>query len=146
MKVQLLMSKFLSMLGAGQNQVVQNTTSGGSNTTTTGTVVDGIDYGDTPQWIIDFIAPVIRILNTLLIPVIILLGTAGTIYAIVLGVQYAKAETADKRDECKKRLINAVIGIVIMLVALVLLKIFTANANEIFGWVDLESKKTNTNA
>ena len=121
MNLRLLAVKFLSMMGIER---------------------DNIDYGNAPEWVVDIIAPIIKILNSLLVPVIILLGTAGTIYAIVLGVQYSKAETADKRDEAKKRLINAAIGIVIMLVALILLKIFTANAFKIFNWVEVESTVT----
>ena len=89
-----------------------------------------------PEWVYKIIRPIINVLNSLLVPVIILLGVAGSIYAIVLGVQYAKAESADKRDEAKKRLINAVIGVVIMLVALIAMKIFTANADSIFGWIN----------
>ena len=96
---------------------------------------DGINYGSAPTWVIEIIAPILNVLNSLLIPVIILLGTAGMIYVIVLGVQYTKAETADKRDEAKKRLIHAAIGVIIMLVALILVKIFLANAFSIFGWV-----------
>ena len=101
-----------------------------------------IKYGQAPEWVVKIVAPIIEILNSLLVPVIILLGTAGTIYAIVLGVQYSKAETADKRDEAKKRLIHAVIGIVIMLVVLILLKVFVANAFKIFNWVQTEGTTT----
>lgn len=89
-----------------------------------------------PDWVYSIIRPIINVLDSLLIPVIILLGVAGSIYAIVLGVQYAKAESADKREEAKKRLINAVIGVVIMLVALIAMKIFTNNAESIFGWIN----------
>ena len=71
-----------------------------------------------------------------LIPVImIVMGMAGSIYAIVLGVTYAKAEGDDKKAEAKKKLINAVIGIfigiLIMLVFLLLLK----NAAAIKIWI-----------
>ncbi len=114
MKLQLLLSKIIGFMGR---------------------VEGGIDYGDTPGWVIDVIAPIIRVLDSFLLPVIIILGVAGMIYGIVLGVQYAKAESADQREEAKKRMINAIIGIVIMLVLLILMKVFTANANEIFGWV-----------
>lgn len=40
----------------------------------------------------------------------------GTIYAIILGVQYSKAEDADKRKEAKGRLVGAVVGFLITLV------------------------------
>ena len=142
MNLGLLATKFLSFLGkvySDPNNTTEWTKEVGGNK-----YKDGINYGDAPTWVIEIIAPIINILNSLLIPVIILLGTAGTIYAIVLGVQYSKAETADKRDEAKKRLINAVIGIVIMLVALILIKIFVANAASIFGWVKDTSDTTTT--
>ncbi len=79
--------------------------------------------------------PVIKVLDTLLVPLLIIIGTAGSIYAIVLGVNYSKAETADKREEAKKRMINAVIGMVIMLILLILLKLFTANAATVAQWI-----------
>ena len=79
--------------------------------------------------------PVIDILDSMLLPILILLGTAGSIYAIVLGVNYSKAESADKREEAKKRMINAIIGIVVTLLLLILLKLFTANADTIAEWI-----------
>lgn len=46
-----------------------------------------------------------------------LLGV-GTLYCIILGVQYAKAEKGDERDVAKKKAINAGIsfGVIIILV------------------------------
>lgn len=79
--------------------------------------------------------PVVDILDSMLLPILILLGTAGSIYAIVLGVNYSKAESADKREEAKKRMINAIIGIVVTLLLLILLKLFTANAQTIVDWI-----------
>jgi len=80
--------------------------------------------------------PVVDILDSMLLPILILLGTAGSIYAIVLGVNYSKAESADKREEAKKRMINAIIGIVVTLLFLILVKLFTANAGEIVKFVN----------
>ena len=105
--------------------------------------VDNTNYGTTPKWVINILVPILNVLDTLLLPVIIVLGTAGMIYGIVLGVQFAKAETADKREEAKKRMINAIIGIVIMLILLILMKVFTANAYDIFGWV-IDTSATET--
>lgn len=101
--------------------------------------VDQISSDKMPGWIKNIIVPILKVLDQLLIPVIIMLGVAGAIYGVVLGVQYSKAESADKRDEAKKRLINAVIGVVIMLVVLIGMKIFVANAGDIFNWVDNSS-------
>ena len=40
----------------------------------------------------------------------------GLIYSIILGVNYARAEDSNARDEAKKRLIGAIVGIVVALV------------------------------
>lgn len=81
-------------------------------------------------------APIIKILDAMLWPVLILVGTAGSIYAIVLGVNFSKAESADKREEAKKRMINAIIGLVVTIILLILLKLFTANAETIANWIN----------
>lgn len=81
-------------------------------------------------------APIIKILDAMLWPILILVGTAGSIYAIVLGVNFSKAESADKREEAKKRMINAIIGLVITIILLILLKLFTANAQTIADWIN----------
>ena len=54
----------------------------------------------------------------------------------VLGINFSKAESADKREEAKKRMINAIIGIVVTLLFLILVKLFTANAGEIVKFVN----------
>lgn len=81
-------------------------------------------------------APVVEILDAMLVPILILVGTAGSIYAIILGVNFSKAESADKREEAKKRMINAIIGLVVTILLLILLKLFTANAEAIATWID----------
>lgn len=80
--------------------------------------------------------PVVEILDAMLVPILILVGTAGSIYAIVLGVNFSKAESADKREEAKKRMINAIIGLVVTILLLILLKLFTANAQAIANWIN----------
>lgn len=85
--------------------------------------------------------PIIKILDAMLWPILILVGTAGSIYAIVLGVNFSKAESADKREEAKKRMINAIIGLVITIILLILLKLFTANAQTIADWINGYGKK-----
>ncbi len=97
--------------------------------------------GDTPEEEVnDFynrvFKPVVDILDAMLVPILILVGTAGSIYAIVLGVNFSKAESADKREEAKKRMINAIIGLVVTILLLILLKLFTANAQAIANWIN----------
>ena len=82
-------------------------------------------------------------INAMLTPILILVVSAGTIYAVVLGVNFARAETSDKREEAKKRLINAIIGIVIIFVLLLLLKILASNMQGILDFVAPETDDFN---
>lgn len=91
---------------------------------------------DTNSFFNTILGPIVDILDAMLVPILIIIGTAGSIYAIILGVNFAKAESADKREEAKKRMINAIIGLVVTIVLLILLKIFTANAQTIANWIN----------
>ena len=68
--------------------------------------------------------PVVQILDAMLVPILILIGTAGSIYAIILGVNFSKAESSDKREEAKKRIINVLGGMVIIVGLILLLQLF----------------------
>ena len=103
------------------------------STTDTATTTD--PWAETPEWMQNVLKPVTQVLQLLLTPLLIIIGTAGSIYAIVLGVNYSRAETADKRDEAKKRMINAIIGLVIMMLLLILMQLFVSNAAEISTWL-----------
>ena len=82
-----------------------------------------------------FLNPVLSVLTSALIPILIIVGTAGMIYAIVLGVKLARAETSEARDEAKKRLINAIIALVVMIALILLLQLFTENIGKWLGGV-----------
>ncbi|MCI6542206.1 MAG: pilin [Firmicutes bacterium] len=56
---------------------------------------------------------------TILVPLLAIVAAAGIIWAIVLGVNMARADSTEKREEAKKRLIGLVIGIVILVVLIV---------------------------
>ena len=79
---------------------------------------------------------IVGIVDGLLNPILIIGGTVGMIFVIILGVNFSKAESADKREEAKKRMINAIIGVVITMLMLILVKLFTANADEIVTWIN----------
>jgi hypothetical protein len=79
---------------------------------------------------------IVDIVDGLLNPILIIGGTVGMIFVIILGVNFSKAESADKREEAKKRMINAIIGVVVTLLLLILVKLFTANADEIVTWIN----------
>ena len=70
---------------------------------------------------LDAIAQEIKgMMDEIVSPVLTVIGAAGVIYAIILGVNYIKAETPDKRKEAQSRLINAIIGVIILIAGIVL--------------------------
>lgn len=46
-----------------------------------------------------------------------IIAAVGVIYGIILGINYAKAEDTQKKEEAKKRLINAIVGFGIAIIA-----------------------------
>lgn len=81
-----------------------------------------------------WLAPIIKVIDDLFWPVLIIVAAAGAIYIIILAVNLARAESADKATEAKKRLINVVIAIVSVIVLVVLLSFFIANLDTIINW------------
>lgn len=96
-----------------------------------------VDY--TGKWapiknVIDFIGSVLPYL-------LIVVATAGTIYAVILGVNMAKADDASKREEAKKRIVNFVIALVVTIVLILLLKLFADNIDLFLpdSWTEAET-------
>lgn len=82
-----------------------------------------------------FLQPVVNAIADLLPPALIIVATAGSIYAVYLGVIMAKAEDQGKRDEAKKRVINAVLALVTIVVLILLLQIFV---NNLGNWISVD--------
>ncbi len=57
-----------------------------------------------------------NLVKKILGPVFAIIGVAAVIYAIILGINYAKAEDADARKKVQGRLIGALIGAAIVIV------------------------------
>ena len=89
-------------------------------------------------------AKVNEVLHGIVGPCLSVIGSLGVIYIIILGVQYAKAESDDKRLECKKRMTNLAIGVAILIVMLTLCFAidWSILVPEMFGYLD--SVKTAT--
>ncbi len=79
-----------------------------------------VDIEDT-QWA--WVGDIVDAINVILYPLLILLATAGVIYAIILGVKLARAESADEQQEAKKRLVNFIIGLVAVIALILLMKL-----------------------
>ena len=70
-------------------------------------------------------SPIIGLINALLGPLLGIVGAAGAIFCVVLGVKFAKAEEQQDREKAKQALKNAIIGFVlifVLILALTLLK------------------------
>lgn len=70
------------------------------------------------------VSPIVSLLNSILGPMLAIVGALGAIYCIILGVKYAKAEEPQEREKAKGALKNAIIGfglIFILILALNLL-------------------------
>ena len=77
--------------------------------------------------------PIASFLESLIVPITIILAVAGAIWVIILGVQLARAESADKASEAKKRLINVAVAIVAIIVFIWLLSWFVSKVPDLFG-------------
>ena len=68
-------------------------------------------------------------------PILTALGGVGAIYIVILGVQFAKSESEEKRAEAKKRMINLAVGVVlIMALAAVCMFVDWEGLVQIFGY------------
>lgn len=61
-----------------------------------------------------------NVMKTIVGPIISIVGVIGVIYAIKLGIDYAKAEDAEGRKKVQGRLIGACVGVVIIIAGVVL--------------------------
>ena len=66
-----------------------------------------------------WVAQVYEYLGPILYAIMAVVGAAGVIYSIVLGVNLAKAEDQSKRDEAKKRLITTIIAVAVTVVLII---------------------------
>ena len=76
--------------------------------------------------------------NQLTGPLLIVVFAIGTLYAIVLGVRMARADSTEKREEAKKRVINVVIGIAIIVGLILLLNLLASFLPSWIGREDID--------
>ena len=79
------------------------------------------------------VQPIITLLNDLMGPLLAVVGALGSLYCVILGVKYAKAEEPQEREKAKGSLKGAVIGFVLIFVLLLGLKLLTP---AMIGWVE----------
>ena len=64
-----------------------------------------------------------KTLPNILWALLAIVGGAGCVYAIILGVNLAKAESEDKRKQASTRIRNTIIGIATLLILVVFLNV-----------------------
>ena len=72
-------------------------------------------------------------LSTIMWVLLALVGAAGGIYALYVGIKMARAESAEMRDENKKRLINIIVSIVVVIVLILFFNTFLPAILNAFG-------------
>lgn len=55
---------------------------------------------------------IVNVVNNVVTALLAIAGACVAIYAIVLAIQFFRADSAEKREEAKKRLIYAIIGLI----------------------------------
>ena len=85
------------------------------------------------------VAPIVSLLNSLMAPLLAIVGALGALYCVVLGVKYAKAEEPQEREKAKGALKNAVIGFVLIFVLILALNMLMPI---MINWVNQEANGT----
>jgi len=85
--------------------------------------------------------PIVNLINSILYPLLFIVGAGGSIYCVTLGVKYAKAEEPQEREKQKTHLKNAIIGFVLIFILIVALKILMPQMIE---WMETTGNVTTT--
>ena len=84
-------------------------------------------------------APIESMIRAILRPALGIVGALGSLFCIILGVKFAKAEEPQEREKAKAHLKNAIIGFVLIFVLLVALN---ALLDPMITWVTSNAKGT----
>ena len=76
-------------------------------------------------------SPIVELIYSLLGPLLAIVGAAGTIYCVILGVKFAKAEEPQDREKAKGALKNAIIGFILIFVLILAIRLLMPT---LIGW------------
>ena len=76
---------------------------------------EGMDWPNNYTWLTQLFS----VLYPLLYAIMAVAAAAGAVYAIVLGINLARADDQSKRDEAKKRLITVIIAVAVTILLVV---------------------------
>lgn len=79
---------------------------------------------DSGNYDFGWVGDLLTTLSIVLWVLLAIVGAAGGIYAIYVGIKMARADSAEARDENKKRLINIIVSIVVVVVLILFFNTF----------------------
>ena len=82
-------------------------------------------------------APIVALLNSIMGPALALVTAIGSLYCVLLGVKFAKAEEPQEREKAKSHLKNAIIGFVLIFVLILALNLAK---DPLIQWVEDNAK------
>lgn len=77
---------------------------------------------DNPDWSRIYV-PIVNLIDSMLIPILLIVGAVGAIFCVFLGVKFAKADDPQEHEKAKKGLKNAIIGFVLIFVLIGAIKL-----------------------
>ena len=90
-------------------------------------------FADDSASLYSVVNPVVSLLNSLLKPLLAIVVAVGSLYCVILGVKYAKAEEPQDREKAKQHLKNAIIGFVLIFVLILALNVLK---DPLINWVN----------
>ena len=79
------------------------------------------------------VKPIVALINSLMGPALALVGAVGSLYCVLLGVKFAKAEEPQEREKAKRHLKNAILGFVLIFVLILALNL---SMGPLIAWVE----------
>ena len=78
-------------------------------------------------------APIVALVNSVLGPALAVVTAIGTLYCVLLGVKFAKAEEPQDREKAKTHLKNAIVGFVLIFILILALNLAK---DPLINWVE----------
>lgn len=78
------------------------------------------DTGSATSTVPPWLKTILDALTNFINPILIVVAVAGIVYAIVVGIRFAKADDKNAREEAKQKLIYVIVGIVVTIVLIAL--------------------------
>ena len=79
------------------------------------------------------VTPIVDLINSLMGPALALVTAIGSLYCVLLGVKFAKAEEPQEREKAKAHLKNAIIGFVLIFVLILALNL---SKDPLIAWME----------